>query len=63
VTSNAGERAKDVMQVLAILYTGAFFAMILHKGCADIFDLAQRYAGGEFWVRLARYAIANLAGG
>lgn len=58
-----GESVKDVMQVLAVLCMIALVSVIVHKGYADVLALSQKYSGEEFWVRLARYLIANLAGG
>lgn len=63
VNRRVGESVKDVMQVLAVLCVIALVSMILHKAYADVSALSQNYAGGEFWIRLARYLIANLAGG
>jgi hypothetical protein len=58
----AGERARDALQALGILCIGGLFAMIAHKGYADVTALAAKYSGTEFWVRFARYVIANLGG-
>jgi len=52
-----------VLQVVAILGLVLIFAVILHKGYADIARLAQQHAGSDFWAALARYVFKNLAGG
>lgn len=63
MNGDPGNAAKDVMQVLAIFSMIVMFSIILHKGYAGISALARQYSGEEFWLRLARYLIANLAGG
>jgi len=63
VNDRSRDPVKDMLQVVAILCAIAFFSMLLHKGYADIWGLAQQYSGAEFWLRLGRYLIANLAGG
>jgi hypothetical protein len=50
------------MQLLGIACLVALMAVIVHKGFVDVYALAQQYAGGEFWTRLARYLLANLGG-
>jgi hypothetical protein len=55
-----GDRAKDVLQVIGIVCTGGLFAVIAHKAYGDLTALAARYSGAEFWVRFARYVIANI---
>jgi hypothetical protein len=59
-TSNA---AKNVMQAIGVIGIAGIVLVVLHKGHADISLLAEQYAGKEFWTRLARYLLANLAGG
>lgn len=54
---------KDLMQAAGIACMAAIVAVIAHKAYADISALAARYSGGEFWVRLGRYFLANLGGG
>jgi hypothetical protein len=38
-------------------------AMIAHKSYVDIWALAEKHSGREFWVSLVRYFIRNMAGG
>lgn len=40
---------KNAMQAIAILCLASLFAMIAHKGYADISLLAQKYSGTGFW--------------
>ncbi len=54
---------KSALQLVAILGLALIFAVILHKGYADIARLAQQHAGSDFWAALARYIFKNLAGG
>lgn len=54
---------KSALQILAILGLLLIFAVILHKGYADIDRLAREHAGTDFWAALARYVFKNLAGG
>lgn len=54
---------KDVMQAIGVILSIGIVSVILHKGYADVSALAGQYAGKEFWVRLGRYLLANLAGG
>lgn len=51
------------LQILAVFCAIVIWAMILHKGSADISALAQKYSGGEFWVALAKYFLRNIGGG
>ena len=60
--SRGEERAKTVLQVLAILCLAGICLMILHKGYSDVSALAAGHAGGEFWKALERYVFRNLAG-
>ena len=59
---DAGELAKTLFQVLAILALAAMVLVILHKGYSDIGALAQEHPR-DFWAALARYVFRNLAGG
>ena len=59
-SSNAMQRW---LQILAVFCAIVIWAMILHKGSADISALAQKHSGVEFWLALARHLMANLAGG
>ena len=61
--SHAGDAAKTVLQVAAILAMTVIVAMILHKGSGDISDLAQKHSGGEFWKALLRYFLRNFGAG
>jgi hypothetical protein len=54
---------KRLSQALGILAMAFLLGMIAHKGHADISVLAGKYSGSEFWVQVASYFIANLAGG
>jgi len=63
MASNRGNLVTNVLQVLAAFCIAGIFVVILHKGYRDISALAQNYTGNEFWFRLVRYLIANLAGG
>jgi len=51
------------MQGLAVFCMIALVSIILYKGYADVSALYQKYSGEEFWLRLVRYLVANLAGG
>lgn len=53
----------DLSQILAILFIAFIFSVIAHKAYADISLLSQQHSGTEFWVRLGRYFLANIAGG
>ena len=59
----AGNSVKKLSQALAIICLAFLLGMVLHKGHVDISILAGKYSGGEFWTEVARYFIANLAGG
>jgi hypothetical protein len=54
---------KSLPQVLAVICIGVIWSVIVHKGYVDISGLAERHAGGQFWVELARYFLRNIAGG
>ena len=60
-------RARNVMvtalQTLAILGLALIWAMVVHKGYADISVIAAKHSGVDFWRELAVYLIGNLAGG
>jgi len=58
--SNAMQRW---LQILAVFCAIVIWAMILHKGSADISALAQKHSGVEFWVALAKYYLRNIGGG
>jgi hypothetical protein len=60
---SASPASKTIMQVLAILCIVALASVILYKGFADVWVLAQKHSGGEFWLALGRYVMRNLAGG
>jgi hypothetical protein len=55
--------AKTLLQIFSVFCMSFILATIFHKGYADISVIAQRHAGGEFWLALARYFLRNLAGG
>jgi hypothetical protein len=55
--------AKTAMQIVAIAIGTTLLSMLFHKSYVDISPLAERYSGGRFWLELARYFIANIAGG
>jgi hypothetical protein len=61
--ARADDLAKTVMQVVAIGMGALILSMVFHKAYADISPLAERFSGGRFWLELARYFIANIAGG
>ncbi len=54
------ERIQDLLQALGIFGLAGIFLVIAHKAVSDVSALAQQYSGGEFWLRLGRYVIANL---
>jgi hypothetical protein len=58
--SNAMQRW---LQILAVFCAIVIWAMILHKGSADVSALAQKHSGEEFWIALAKYFLRNLGGG
>jgi hypothetical protein len=60
---NAAALAKSASQTLAIVCMAAILAVVAHNGYTDISALAEQYSGKEFWTRLGRYFLANLAGG
>ena len=57
------ERSQTLLQVVAILGVAVIWAMIAHKGYADISVIAAKHSGGDFWRALAVYLIGNIAGG
>jgi len=59
-SSNAMQRW---LQILAVFCAIVIWAMILHKGSADVSALAQKHSGEEFWIALAKYFLRNLGGG
>ena len=61
--SRHGSSITDVSQILAILFMAFIFSVIAHKAYADISLLSQQHSGTEFWVRLGRYLLANIASG
>ena len=63
MTAAQRDRGKDLVQVLAIASLAALFAVIAHKGYADISLIADKHSGSQFWVAVARYLLANLASG
>lgn len=60
--ARADEIFKTMLQVLAILMLAGIGLVLLHKGYADMTQLA-RDNPGDFWKALARYVFRNLAGG
>jgi len=62
VNQRAGERGKDFMQAAGIACAIGILGLIVHKAFADISALAALHSGAEFWTRLGRYFLANLAG-
>jgi len=59
-SSNAMQRW---LQILALFCAIVIWAMILHKGSAEVSALAQKHSGEEFWIALAKYFLRNLGGG
>jgi hypothetical protein len=59
---NADERARTFFQVLAIVLLAGIVGVLLHKGYADVSQIAREHPGG-FWSALGRYLFRNLAGG
>jgi len=59
-SSNAMQRW---LQILAVFCAIVIWAMILHKGSAEVSALAQKHSGEEFWIALAKYFLRNLGGG
>ena len=57
-----GVAARNVLQALGVAGIVGLLSIIAHKGYADVTALAAKFSGQEFWLRLARYVIANLAG-
>ena len=57
------ETAKDALQLVGVFWIAFIITMILYRGYVMVSGLAERYSGAEFWVRLGRQVIANLAGG
>lgn len=62
-TRAGGELGKDLMQAAGIACLAVIVAVIAHKAYVDISALTVQYSGGEFWTRLGRFFLANLAGG
>jgi hypothetical protein len=60
---SANKAAKDVIQILAIVWLVLMLSVILHKGFADVSHIAELHSGREFWLALARHFIATLSGG
>jgi hypothetical protein len=58
----AGDLFKTVLQVMAILLLAGIVGMVLHKGYADVAQLAHDNPGDGFWKALARHVFRNLAG-
>jgi len=58
--SNAMQRW---LQILAVFCAIVIWAMILHKGSAEVSALVQKHSGEEFWIALAKYFLRNLGGG
>lgn len=61
--AGASDSFKTFLQVVAVAIVTVLFAMILHKGSVDISALAQKHAGGEFWVALVKYFFSNMGAG
>lgn len=62
MSRHADEIYKTVLQVVAILMLAGIVLMVLHKGYADVGQLARDNPGGDFWKALARYVFRNLSG-
>ena len=62
MSRRADDVFKTVLQVLAILLLAGIILMVLHKGYADVGQLARDNPGDGFWKALARYVFRNLAG-
>lgn len=62
MSRRADEIFKTVLQVLAIAMLAGIVLMVLHKGHADMGQLARDHPGDDFWKALARYVFRNLAG-
>ncbi len=60
---SATRAAKDVMQILAIVFLVLMLSLILHKGFSDVSLIAELHSGREFWLALARHFIGTLSGG
>ena len=56
------EIVQNLLQALGILGLAGILSVIAHKAASDVSALAYQYSGGEFWLRLGRYVIANLSG-
>ena len=54
------EKVQHLLQALGILGLAGIFLVIAHKAVSDVGTLAHQYSGGEFWLRLGRYVLANL---
>ncbi len=63
MSTRADRIFKSVLQIVAIGLLVLMFAVILHKGYADVARLAGEHRGGDFWLALLRYLFKNLAGG
>lgn len=61
--ARAAGRGGRLLQVLAIVLLLMMFAVLLHKGYADVSALAREHGRGDFWPALLRYVFRNLAGG
>lgn len=62
MSRHAEEIFRTVLQVLAILMLAGIILMVLHKGYADMGQLARDNPGDDFWKALARHVFRNLAG-
>lgn len=58
-----GDWLRTALQVVGVLGLLAVLSMVAHKAFADIFTLAQRHSGADFWAALARQILRNLVGG
>ncbi len=63
MSPRAEQRFKTALQLVAIGLLLLIFAVLLHKGHADVSRLAQQHSGADFWRALARQVFKNLAGG
>jgi hypothetical protein len=61
--SDVGISGKNLLQVAAVFCMIGVWAIIVHKAYGTVSVMAQKHSGAEFWLALARYLMANLAGG
>ena len=63
MSTRAEQGFKTALQWAAIGLLLLIFAVLLHKGYADVSRLASEHSGADFWRALARQVFKNLAGG